>query len=74
MDLLFSDVVMPGGMNGLELLKEARKIQPELPVLLATGYADSFECGESDAELEVLAKPFRPSDLCTRIREILNNS
>jgi signal transduction histidine kinase/CheY-like chemotaxis protein len=73
-DLLFSDVVMPGGINGLELSKEARKIQPDLPVLLTTGYADSFERGPPDAPLQVLAKPFRPSDLGKRIREILDHS
>jgi signal transduction histidine kinase/CheY-like chemotaxis protein len=73
-DLLFSDVVMPGGMNGLELSKEARKIQPGLAVLLTTGYADSFDRSPPDGELQVLAKPFRPSDLAKRIREILNHS
>ena len=73
-DLLFSDVVMPGGMNGLELSKQARKIQPGLSVLLTTGYADSFDRSPSDARIQVLAKPFRPSDLGKRIREILDRA
>jgi CheY-like chemotaxis protein len=72
-DLLFSDIVMPG-MTGLELSKEARKIRPGLPVLLTTGYADRFERGEPDAQLQVLTKPFRPSDLGKRIRQILESS
>jgi CheY-like chemotaxis protein len=72
-DLLFSDVVMPGGMNGLELSRAARKIQPGLAVLLTTGYADTFDRPPSDAPLDVLAKPFRPSDLAKRIREILDH-
>jgi two-component SAPR family response regulator len=65
---------MPGGMNGLELSKQARKIQPGLAVLLTTGYADSFDRSPSDARLQVLAKPFRPSDLGKRIRQILDHS
>jgi signal transduction histidine kinase len=73
-DLLFSDVVMPGGMNGLELSKEARKIQPGLAVLLTTGYADMFDGSAMDGQLHVLAKPFRPSDLGKRIREILDHA
>jgi len=72
-DLLFSDVVMPGGMNGLELCKEARKIQPGLVVLLTTGYADGFERQSRDAQVQVLAKPFRPSDLGERIRQMLDH-
>jgi signal transduction histidine kinase/CheY-like chemotaxis protein len=73
-DLLFSDVVMPGGMNGLELSTEARKIQPGLAVLLTTGYAESFDRSPSDGQLQVLAKPFRPSDLGKRIRQILDRA
>jgi CheY-like chemotaxis protein len=73
-DLLFSDVVMPGSMNGLELSKQARKIQPGLAVLLTTGYADSFDRSPSDARIQVLAKPFRPSDLGKRIRQILDHA
>jgi len=73
-DVLFSDVVMPGGMNGLELSKEARKIQPGLAVLLTTGYADMFDGSAVDGQLDVLAKPFRPSDLGKRIREILDHA
>ena len=72
-DLLFSDVVMPGGMNGLELSKEARKVQPGLAVLLTTGYADTFDRSPSDEKIQVLAKPFRPSDLGKRIRQILDH-
>ena len=45
-----------------------------LPVLLTTGYVDTLERGQSDAQLQVLAKPFRPSDLGKRIRQILNKS
>jgi CheY-like chemotaxis protein len=37
-DLLFSDVIMPGGMNGVQLAVEARRIRPELKVLLTSGY------------------------------------
>ena len=40
-DLVFSDVVMPGGMNGLELAREQRGLRPQLPVLLTSGYSDA---------------------------------
>ena len=40
-DLLFSDVIMPGGMNGVELAEKAREMRPELEVLLTSGYTDS---------------------------------
>ncbi len=72
-DLLFSDIVMPGGMNGFELSREARTIRPDLPVLLTTGYADGPGRGDLDARIGVLPKPFRPSDLGNRIREILDH-
>ena len=38
MDLLFSDIVMPGGINGIRLAEEARRLQPTLKVLLTSGY------------------------------------
>src|SRR5262249_23140974 len=40
-DLVFSDILMPGGMNGLELAHAIRRLYPAMPVLLATGYSDS---------------------------------
>jgi signal transduction histidine kinase len=60
-DLVFSDIVMPGGMSGVDLARELRQRQPELPVLLTTGFSGKarFEPGE----FEILYKPWRPDEL-----------
>jgi CheY-like chemotaxis protein len=56
-DILFSDIVMPGGMTRIELAREAKHRRPMPPVLLATGYAGPAE-GSTDHGFEVLAKPY----------------
>lgn len=69
-DVLFSDVVMPGGMNGGELAIEAQHIRPNLKVLLTSGYGASAlqeEHGLSD-KLEVLQKPYAPDELADKLR------
>jgi CheY-like chemotaxis protein len=68
-DLLFTDIVMPG-MNGFELGRLARERRPQLPVLYATGYAASYTAPEKGAD--VLAKPYRESDLLTKLRLLLS--
>ena len=54
--MLFTDVVLPGGMNGRQLADEARRRQPELKVLYATGYTRNaiIHQGRLDAEVELL--------------------
>ncbi len=47
-DLVFSDTVMPGKMDGVKLARAIRKMQPELPVLLTTGYSDSARDARTD--------------------------
>src|SRR6516225_5261780 len=69
-DLLFSDVIMPGGMNGLQLAVEARRIRPELKVLLTSGYtaaALSREHGLPDT-LDVVEKPYQREKLAEKLR------
>ena len=62
-DVLFSDVIMPGGMNGMELAREVRRRRPTLPVVLTSGYTGSAR-KEAEAEgLPLLSKPFRLDDL-----------
>ena len=59
-DLLFSDVVMPGGVNGVELAREARRLRPGLPVVLTTGYSGDVAGADG---VRVLAKPYRVEEL-----------
>ncbi len=68
-DLLFTDIVMPGGMNGFELGRLARERRPHLPVLYATGYTASF--GVSEQGADVLTKPYREADLLAKLRTLL---
>jgi PAS domain S-box-containing protein len=71
--LLFSDVVMPGGMTGYDLVREARKRRPGLKVLLTSGYTSpSLTAGDADTEgLSLISKPFRMVDLAIGLRRIL---
>jgi PAS domain S-box-containing protein len=70
-DLLFSDIVMPGGMTGLALAERARALRPSLRVLLATGYNEDLARGRATSE-EVLGKPYLEAELMGRIRASLN--
>jgi signal transduction histidine kinase/CheY-like chemotaxis protein len=70
-DLVFSDVMMPGGMNGVDLAREVRRRRPELPVLLTTAYV---EAAKRDAEAEgigLLPKPYRLEELAAATRNAL---
>ena len=73
-DLLFTDLVMPGGMNGTVLAREARKRQPKLKVLLTTGYSDAaVERADANiGEFEIINKPYRRTDLVRRVRQLLD--
>jgi CheY-like chemotaxis protein len=74
-DVLFSDVVMPGGMNGAQLAVEAQRICPEIKVLLTSGYAASALSQEHGMPetLEVLRKPYRREDLAQKLRLVIGN-
>ncbi|MGY3618238.1 ATP-binding protein [Bradyrhizobium sp. USDA 10063] len=72
-DLLLSDVVMPTGVNGIEVAREARKLNKRIKVLLASGYAgDVLERHQAVGEFPIIDKPFRMSDLAARVRSILH--
>ena len=73
-DLLFSDVVLPGGVNGEQLARQARVLRPDLKVLFTTGYARNaiVHHGRLDAGVELITKPFTYAELATRIREVLD--
>jgi CheY-like chemotaxis protein len=69
-DLLVTDYLMPG-MNGVELIRNARNLEPSLPALIISGYSTIAE--GPGADLPRLAKPFRQIDLAGRIAEILSS-
>lgn len=72
-DLLFTDLVMPGGMSGLQLADHAKRICPDLPVLLTSGYTDNiaFRHGGAVHGLPLLSKPYRKQDLAAKVRGLL---
>jgi len=74
--LLFSDIVMPGGMTGTELAREVRRLYPALKILLTSGYtARAMSNGFHDIDgLDMLLKPFRKSDLAKRLRHLLDTT
>lgn len=73
-DLLFSDVVMPGSMNGYELAVKANQKYPKLKVLITSGYADKEGEKEKYAknEFELISKPYDRGDLAQILRKILD--
>ncbi|WP_158214008.1 ATP-binding protein [Pusillimonas sp. T2] len=71
-DLLFTDVTMPGGMSGPELAREARLIYPELPVLFTSGYPEQLTTENYDGlDSWLLEKPYNREQLARKIREAL---
>ena len=75
-DLLFTDVVLPGGMMGDRLAAQARVLRPELKVLFTTGYARNaiVHHGRLDPGVELITKPFTYADLAARIRDLLDQT
>jgi len=72
-DLLFTDVGLPGGLNGRQLADRARAKRPDLPVLFTTGYARNaiVHHGRLDPGIELLVKPFTYSALAAKLRQVL---
>ncbi len=72
-DLLFTDVIMPGGMNGRELAEAALAIKPKLKVLYTSGYTENaiVHQGRLDPGVQLLSKPYRRADLERKIRDVL---
>ena len=67
-DLVFSDVVMPGKIDGLTLARRLRKIRPDLPILLATGYSDAAAGARGD--FPILRKPYEIHQLSQAIAQL----
>jgi len=71
-DILFSDIVMPGGINGAQLAIEAQRLRPGIKVLLTSGYTAAALSNEHGLpeELPVLSKPYRRDELAAQLRVI----
>lgn len=74
-DLLFSDVVMPGPLRSTELARKLRERLPDVGVLFTSGYADSVivHDGRLDAGIELLSKPYTHEALARKVRHVLAN-
>jgi PAS domain S-box-containing protein len=74
-DLLFTDVIMPGRLNGSELALEARRLRPDLRVLLTSGFVAVGADAPAvfDKTLPMLRKPYRQPDLARMLRDVLKS-
>ncbi|MFT5182104.1 MAG: PAS domain S-box-containing protein [Alphaproteobacteria bacterium] len=73
-DVLFTDIVMPGGMMGNELAQEARRLYPNIKVLFTSGYTEqaSVQAGTMEEGGALLTKPYRRADLASKLREVID--
>jgi CheY-like chemotaxis protein len=74
-DLLFTDIVMPGDMTGYDLGKAAQAIRPTLPILYTSGFTEVSlrHDRRSSGPKHRLSKPYRKQDLALKLREVLRN-
>ncbi|WOH61741.1 PAS domain S-box protein [Bradyrhizobium sp. BWC-3-1] len=75
-DLLFTDVVLPGGLTGAQVAAQAKTVRPTLKVLFTTGYARNaiIHHGRLDKGVQLLVKPFSFSDLAAKVRDVLDGA
>lgn len=74
-DLLITDVGLPGGLNGRQVADAARTMRPDLKVLFITGYAENSAIreGQLERDMSIMTKPFQLDALAIKIREILRS-
>jgi CheY-like chemotaxis protein len=74
-DLLFTDVVLPNGLNGWQVAEEVRRRRPDVKVLLTSGYtgAEVDHGLRMDEQIELLPKPYNREDLAVVIRSVLDD-
>ena len=71
--LVFSDIVMPGGMTGYDVAERVRSMKPDLKVLLTSGYSDTpLAVSEAARKIKVLGKPYTRGQLACALREALD--
>jgi CheY-like chemotaxis protein len=66
-DLIFSDIMMPGGMNGVELAREIKRRRSDIPVLLTSGYSEAAAHDASVAGVQILPKPYHIDELAAAL-------
>jgi PAS domain S-box-containing protein len=73
-DLLLTDVVLPGALSGRELADAAKKLRPKLKILYSSGYTQNSidHQGKLDPGVQFLPKPFRRAELASKVREVLD--
>ncbi|MBI3710105.1 MAG: response regulator, partial [Proteobacteria bacterium] len=73
-DLLFTDLVMPGAMNGIDLAREVRRRFPAMPIVFTSGFSDPETIRTEAASLRatIIGKPYRKSELATHLRAMLD--
>ena len=72
-DLLFTDIVMPGLIDGFELADRAKRLQPDLKILYATGFAHVSRRSIDTLHGKLIQKPYRPDELATEVRRALES-
>ncbi len=70
-DLVFSDMVMPGDIGGLDLARDISRLRPDLPVILTTGYSAAAAAAANEGR-RVLIKPYRIEALATELHSVLS--
>jgi len=75
-DILFTDIVMPGSINGLQLADQAKKLRPGIKILLTSGYAleTLASRGRLPQGVTILHKPYRKAELAKRLSEVLQTA
>ena len=72
-DLVFTDIIMPGGKSGIQLASEVKSIRPDIKVLLTSGYPGRAIAEQAEnIEFPIVPKPFRQADLAQRLRSVLD--
>jgi PAS domain S-box-containing protein len=76
LDLLLTDLIMPGGVSGRQLAERIAVLKPEIKTLFISGYADDAQTRRNvlESNLSFLQKPFTPDELLAKVRQVLDNA